>query len=426
MKLPTASALARVAACPPSAVLPRSNRTTVYAKAGNVLHAFLQRCQEVGRDDALAEQTPDVVDAMAAIDTDALPVNGSYAAEVAFAFDLVTGKARELGRGLNRDYSGRTATEVCGTADVVGLTADAVYVGDFKSGYLDIPSARDGWQSRFLSLCAARAYGRDNAISDVIRVRPDETPWTDRARFDGFDLAMTESALRSVIDEAKHAGEMLAFGTMPTVTEGDHCRYCASIDYCPAKTALVRSLGAPTEMATVEDLVGELTPATAGAAHRRVKAIESVVALVKSRIYDLARSHPIPLGDGQFLGETTAPGDEELDGEGTYQVVRALYGDEYAEIVAPPLGRAAAKTRIKTAMRKLKGLGKLKTIKAGEDDLIGRLREAGCARKPIVTKVREFTAPECRNDGCSEMALRDGGTCAVCSIDAEHSERQSA
>ena len=77
---------------------------------------------------------------------EALPLDeiGDYAPEVAYALDLRTGRAREIGRGINRAYGELSDDEIAGTADAVKLLSPTtVYVGDFKSGWGWVPRARD-------------------------------------------------------------------------------------------------------------------------------------------------------------------------------------------------------------------------------------------------------------------------------------------
>jgi hypothetical protein len=35
----------------------------------------------------------------------------------------------------------------------------------------------------------------------------------------------------------------------------------------------------------------------------------------------------------------------------------------------------------------------------------------------------EYSAAECRTDGCSEQAMSEGGTCDLCALDAEEVAR---
>lgn len=420
--LVTASALDRVAACPASAVLPASRRSNAYSTQGTMLHRYWQRCSEVGRDAALDEIASDADrELCAATDTDALPIGAEYVAEVAFAYNVKTGTARELGRGKGRDYSTVTADEIPGTVDVVAVIGDVGRTSDYKSGYVSIPQARTCRQLKLYALCVSRVHGVDRVIGDIIRARPDEEPYYDSAEFDAFDLDLFAAELRDIYRSIESAREQMDAGRPLAVVEGDHCRYCPAQYRCPSKMAMVRQLADSTPIVSTDDLVGELDADTAGEAYRRVKAIDAVVAMVKSRIYELARSRPIPIGSGQFLGEVTKSGNERIDAEGAFAAAREQYGDDIAELVAPPV-RKATKKEIKKAMRVLKERGVVKSIAAGERLLLDQLRASGHATRPLVTKVEAYDAPACTTSGCREVAIAEGATCSMCALDAEFSE----
>src|SRR5262245_58185755 len=104
--------------CLGSAILPRSRSTNVYTEHGSAGHAFLLDVHRIGRANALAKVDEKYREAFALIDTGRLPVDAVYAAEVAFAFDVMTGQGRELHRKGDRDYSMCVPTEIPGTIDV--------------------------------------------------------------------------------------------------------------------------------------------------------------------------------------------------------------------------------------------------------------------------------------------------------------------
>src|SRR5690606_5564131 len=104
-----------------------------------------------------------------AIDFERLPQG--LAAEVAIAIDVQTGKARELGRGNGRCYETVRETEIPMTLDLLGANDDAVMVGDYKSGYSDVPPAVENGQLRTNAVAAARLIGRDTAVVEIIRIK---------------------------------------------------------------------------------------------------------------------------------------------------------------------------------------------------------------------------------------------------------------
>lgn len=107
------------------------------ARQGRVMHKFLLDRLSMGADAALELVPEEDRDAMALIDLDALEVDPTgWIGEVAFAYDWVSGSARELSRGIgDRNYQGLAPTELPGTSDLVSLSPQPdgpVYIRDYK------------------------------------------------------------------------------------------------------------------------------------------------------------------------------------------------------------------------------------------------------------------------------------------------------
>jgi hypothetical protein len=384
-RLLTASSLGRYAVCPASAVLPRvesvpHERTT----RGSVIHRCLELVAQVGREEALAEVPDEYRAACEAIDLDALPLDGMrWAQEVSFAYDVATGRARVIGHGLSREeaYQGLAPTEVTGTADSVGISADGltVYVTDYKTGRTEIARAAINWQLRFLALASTRAYGAVHARVALIHIPDSGLPWYDPASFDAWEVDGVALELRRLWDRVAFAAASVAAGEPPLCTTGDLCRWCPSLPYCPAQTALVRQVARDVEEG--RDLAGALTPATAAAAWERVKSIKAAVKRAESAIYTFAAGSPIPLPGGLVLGpvETTR---EEVDGA----VARAVLGELHGWDVAD---RACEFSTSKAAIeRALRGVAattgkKITHLKRDALEAIGEAR--GITRKTTTT-----------------------------------------
>lgn len=242
----TASGIWRAILCLGSAILPRTSETSEYTEDGNAVHAFLMNVNRLrSRDEALVLVPKEHRGACALIDTEKLPVDAAkYAAEVAFALDVVSGKGRELHRKGDRDYSMCTPTEIAGTADVVALVGDdTVLVVDYKRGHSYRPHPEVNWQFKFLALAAARAYSTSErtitrALVQMVRIGEDGYPYTIRGELDLFDLAEVSEEVREL-----HANGMRAAAAdveLPLVT-GSHCKGCPAMLRCNAATALVRA-----------------------------------------------------------------------------------------------------------------------------------------------------------------------------------------
>jgi hypothetical protein len=320
MNLPSASSLERAHLCPESQVLPHfRSANTAWSARGSGMHAFLVRVAELGRDEALAElEGTEHYDACECIEVDRLPAvsPGSYAYEVALAYDLETDTARELGRNVGREraYVGVTATEVFGTLDVLGLTDEAVLVLDYKTGFKWFGPIEENYQLLFGALAACRAYGRERALMAIIRINEEGHPYFLWGEVGREELEAFAARLRA-LDERISELRLLAIGGEPLrPTWGDHCTYCPALPSCPAHMTLARALTNPED-----DTAGlpALTAETAPLYYVALKRGEKVLERIETSLKLYAEQSPFELGGGWVYGKYPFPNDE-------FDVVKAL------------------------------------------------------------------------------------------------------
>jgi RecB family exonuclease len=331
-RLLTASALQRYDVCPGSAVLPRADSVSEAAHKGHVIHAFLEAVPQVGRDAALAAVPLEYRAACEVIELDELPLDAlRFAQEVTLAYDVVTGRAREIGRGLTREqaYADLQPTEIGGTADVVGLSADGrtVVVLDYKTGYTKLAEAERNWQLRFLSLASTRAYGAISARVGLIYVHDDEEPDYHPATLDPFDVDAAALDLRRLYDRVEFSARAVEAGELPLLTKGAHCRYCPCLAFCPAQTTTLRLLAQDPNPA---DFRRPVTNDDAARAWIAAKALHAALDEVNRNLSAYAIAHGIRLPNGNTVGlvETTR---EKVDGEVVRHVLAERFGTEVAE-----------------------------------------------------------------------------------------------
>lgn len=335
--LPSASRLELLETCIGSAVFPQVDRVSEHADRGTAKHRFLARALDVGRDEALAEVPAEHREACAALELGELPhaMKGSWAAEVAYALDVTTGEARELGRGIERRYEGAglKPTELPGTTDLEGLSADgeSVIVIDAKTGYRRVTRARDNLQLLFQAVAAARARGKLNAHAFILYVDEEGTPRWDGVELDAFALDDVASRLcslgRKVLEARALAGA--ASPIQPRLRVGEHCVDCPSLPFCPATGAFARALvTAPEE--TVADLQLQLTAETAPLVYGRLRAVEAALAMAWKAVTAYAMRSPIPLGNGEVFGLVQKVR-ESLDAKVTRKVLAEKFGADIAE-----------------------------------------------------------------------------------------------
>jgi SAM-dependent methyltransferase len=368
-------------------VLPRATEQSDAAVAGIAKHMFVELVCTRGRDFALKfleERHPEWVPVCDAMDLDKIPT--MLASEVAFAYDVAADTAREVGRGSKVDY--RTIDlapfEIPGRADLVGVGNDAAYVADLKTGWSSATNARRNGQLLFLALAACRVYDRDSAIVELIYARPDGSVWKDRAELDAFELDAFADRLRELPSRVAVAQKAIELNGEPNISQGPWCRYCPAFASCPAKTKLVRAIGDGSEIAALQKLQ-PLTQATAATAYHRLRSAKELLAKVESAVYAYARETPIDLGDGQLLGEVTREGNERLDGEIAYAVIREIHGVEIADAA---VARSVTKKAIGEALR-----GKVPRLAPAEREVLDAIRAAGGSERPLRVVIEEYPRP---------------------------------
>lgn len=390
----TASGLDRDFACRARAVLPVVESSSPYAERGQALHAFLSDVNGLGYQAALERAPEDLRPLCEALDLGAFPLDPTKtSAEVAFAFDPWSGTARVLGQNLGRRYreAGLTATEIPGTVDLVGVTADAVIVWDYKFGWshgTHTPSAEKNRQLRFGALAAARCYGRTRAIVKLVSF-PDESgkPWIDTATLEAFDLDLFAVELVELGDRILEDTQSWKRGVMVPAAEGEWCRYCPSMVYCPAKTALALSLASGSPDGPVAD-PGPLTTVTAAKAWIRLFEVRALLDHVERAIREFARDNPIDLGNGMQLGPVTNDR-ETIVGMVAWHVLQERFGQEVAEKACELESSKAAIERALRPIAQQRGL----RIGALHRDVLTAIGEAQGIQKNRTTTVKVHRTP---------------------------------
>lgn len=284
----SASALARIEACPPSHSLPHVYEPpSEAAEGGTVKHLFCVEAATLGREAALANVPPEWRAECAAIDVTTLPhATGGYLFEVAYAYEVANDAAVELGRGVKGRgiYKGVDgATQLVGTADLVGLTDDAVVVLDLKTGRKWLPMPSESLQLLFLALAASRTYRKWRAHIGWIRLI-DTTPRLVVETLDPFALEMARERVLAVRARAEKMGWVARTkGAQPDVTVGEHCRYCPALRGCWAHTSM---LGGVPEAKTLD----------------AVESLERSAKLARQQLNAQAQQMPVQLGDGRVYG----------------------------------------------------------------------------------------------------------------------------
>lgn len=351
----SASGLWRAKKCPASTVLPAVRRVHADAIAGTEAHAVLEKS----------------------------PPPGGLA-EVAFALDPETGKAREIGRGIGRGYyeAGLLDTEIPGTADLI-IPGEPVVVRDYKTGHGYMVSApRDNLQLGHNAVCASRVFGASEA---VIEVEHTQTGEVESVLLDSMDLSERAAEIREVWREAYRARAALARGDTPRIVEGDHCWRCEAFAHCPAKLGLALTLSTG-EIAKVLPTT-ELTAQAVAEGWSRLKAAKKLLGEVEGIYRGFAAGQPVSLGGRRMLGMVSKPVDH-LDGEVAFKVLRERHGDAIASAAVEMSTSKAALERALGPIAPQRG--KAAMVRATVD----AIRDAGGVKTNWTQKIEEFNEGE--------------------------------
>jgi hypothetical protein len=374
MILPTASELPRVIRCPSSAVLPRVETSGPGADFGRDVHAFLADQATMSSEEALARvPTDEARAACEVLDMSKLPVFAESMPEVSFAWNAQNDTARVL--GTNRDYlQADRLMEIVGTVDLVRI-GQAVIVSDFKTGNQHRPPAAQDPQLWFAVLAAARHYGVQEVIGEIIHIPPGASrPRYDRATFDAFAIDSIAREFRILIARIRDRSQRQ--GILP-VEQGPHCQYCPALPHCPATRALL-----VTEKG---DPAANITRENAADAYRSLQALKRIAGRVQQVIEFLAAQDPIPLGDGVYYGPHEVKR-QEIDGAIAFNVIKESFGEDVA-LTACEMN--TTKTAIADAVRPLAKTTGL-SIKKLKDGIMQAIREEGGVTDKVVTRREEY------------------------------------
>lgn len=283
----SASSLERIEACPGSTTLPTIETPNEDASRGTAVHRFLQNhLDSRSLLDGVAEDYHDLCNAF---DLSRFPRPGTLMTETAFAFDVVTRKARILDAKDRQYVIG--PTEIPGTPDAIGLLPDAVLVVDWKGRWSKATQAAENLQLGFYAVCAAKFYGKDRAIVAIARISEDG-PRYDQAELDPFDLLAMEDR---IVETHRRAG-------MAKFSEGEHCRYCPGFNVCPAKMSLAQYVARPE---LLEAQVGVALEVMDDAARlevwNRIDQVEEVIKRVNAAMRESIARKPIDCGDSMIV-----------------------------------------------------------------------------------------------------------------------------
>lgn len=296
----SASSVARVIACPASAVLPATHSTGMSAERGTSIHAYMRRgCSGIDLAEAIQHVAPEYRTTCSGIAFIEITAGlAKIRSEVSYAFNAETGEVRLLGYNLDRRYPTDLALPwVPGTIDLEAERAEdgVPVVEDFKTGQPVDPAAENA-QILFYALCVRAMTGASDVEGRIRYVREDGRTYVDSHVFDVFELDAF------AIDLQRAAQRVALLAVSPetaTVSAGSHCKYCPALSSCPQKVGLARQL-LPT-LHAIRSRIAEMGPVERGIAWAKIKEVESIAEEVIAGLRECAVREPTPLPDGKTL-----------------------------------------------------------------------------------------------------------------------------
>lgn len=403
----TGSAIERVDLCAASVALPAVEEPSEHSDRGTAIHRYLEELPEFGPETALAGVPDEWRAACAALDLSGLETLLATAggAEIAIAVNVRTWIARELGRGVGRDYRDVTEDEVPCTLDAIRIDHPRGLVVDYKTGWRRHVA---GWQLQFGALAAHLLWQLDEVDVQQINVS-DRAPWVRRACFSGYDFRAIRDDLARVHARALARRREHEAGRVPSeFTVGDHCRYCPARRVCPAQTAQIRgALGLATTTLAHE----EVDAAAIVELRDRVKAALKALHVLNAQIDQYVTLHgPLPIGapdaDGyHWLAEVISEGNEKITGTIARTIVSGLYGAEAGEAcVTVTATKKQLETAIRAAVPRGRGAGAIKEALELIRAAGGASRKTSLAVEEVVT--RDATPPPAPSEDRLREQLR--------------------
>lgn len=299
--------------------------------------------------------------------------------EMALAYNVQTGQARELVQRDQRDFSDVRPGELWGRPDLVYVMMGKLHVRDYKSGWgARGASAREHAQLRACALAAARWHGCSSVVVEFglldeygVHVVGDE--------LDPFALGEIAAGLADVvarIEAAEHP--------RPTPGRWCHSEYCPVASVCPATKM---ALAAVTSTSNLRfPLTAHLETVEHATYQRSVlKTLMQALDVYDHAVKVFAETTPLPASNGKVWGKVeTTRREIDLSVPAAFEVLRDQLGPMHADAVCDRrTSKAAIQRAVKQIVKKGEGRAKLDTI-------LQALEAAGGIKESTFTKFEEY------------------------------------
>jgi len=300
-----------------------------------------------------------------------------WQAEVAYAFNVVTGECRILGKNIARQYEAHGAgpDDVCGTADLVywDWATETLVVEDWKTGRQEGLRMTGNAQLRALGAVASRAHSAINVRVVVTKIDDDGMS----SSSEELTAVEVDSVLNAIATKAEEIDLL-----NPAPHAGTWCAdlYCNARAQCPALLKIAADMLAGSEetkkhLPIVAGPDGLATISDVGRTISRLVALEAqaeaVWDAVKARVRELDQD--IPIEGGGYYGRVTRHTESIVVDQESARVL-ADYGLDVA------VKKSITKASIFTAVKAMAPKGKAAAV---ERDVMSDLRAAGATRSAV-------------------------------------------
>lgn len=355
----TASRLELAERCPGHLTVEHVNESNEYSEAGNERHAADEDAINSGDvPEVYADRWPGL----------------AWQAEVSYAYDVSTDTARCLGVGLKRNYGALGPFEIAGTIDVEGRAPGVLVVADRKS-FEEVTPAASNPQVRFLALAAARTTPADQIHVAINH----ELSGLDVAELDPvFDLDVIAHDIRQLLARSAAVRDAARSGQDVPFNTGRWCRWCPAFAACPKQRDLQALALRSDDDPAVAKMTSFIDDEEAPDVYELWKRIGILHKRIGQRLYSFAAGRPFRLHSGKMFGPVQKLGNEKLDGDVVYSVVKELHGQGTADRAVI---RQATKKRLDEVLKGKRGAAAA---------VIKEVRERGGSERKTTTDIEEY------------------------------------
>lgn len=358
---PSGSKVELVVTCPGSRWLPAVANHHDAADDGTDCHDYINNYRIKGIDFANEKLSPRLKERLRDLNFGVIEdILGSdvWIPELAVALDPATGKVKELGSMLGRDYSGAPDGWIPLTADAVVVTNDhpehggtEVLVADWKFGRWPVAPPERNWQAKVAAIAFGALFDADFVTAKWVQFDETGVPYPPMVMtWDALDLGAMMAELR----------EALAADHFVT---GPHCTFCPALHECEVQQKLVGQIMERPQFALTAENAPEL--------YLKLSQVERMARTARKHLQEFVRNNgPVDLGNGEQLTLKTRAS-ESIDVSIAAEVLAEMGGGVAMGQLKTAIQKALPGKAGKAALKEIKDRG---GVKVSYSETLGTVR----------------------------------------------------